>query len=109
MPLIVIYFLHSTSVLSFYIDVVLTLSNEMNQPVDICDSVHWTFYTRFRKMDYVQIIAYSMNFVYSTSIRLSIFEQIPGYKYVLCFQKCYLLMGNFYKALCQWKKLNYSL
>ena len=74
MPLIVIYFLHSTSVLSFYIDVVLTLSNEMNQPVDICDSVHWTFYTRFRKMDYVQIIAYSMN--------LSFIPHLFGYQFL---------------------------
>ena len=60
-------------------------------------------------MDYVQINAYSTNVVYSTSIRLSILKQMPGYKSALRYQKCYLLMGNFYKALFQWKKLNYSL
>ena len=60
-------------------------------------------------MGYVQIIAYSMNFVYSTSIRLSIFEQIPGYKYVLRYQKCYLLRGTFTKHCVNEKKLNYSL
>ena len=49
MSVIVLYFLHSISVLSFYIDVVLTLMGDNN---DVMNSIEWNRFETVRRLNF---------------------------------------------------------